>query len=68
MPPGARLLTPARVSLTLLPPVFPDGVAEDVEYIKKFKAKVKEMILTEQHIQMGITSPQFTRRTKTARP
>lgn len=68
MPPGSRLLTPARVSLTLLPPVFPDGAAEDVEYIKKFKAKVKEMIFAEQHIQMGNTSPQFACRTTMARP
>ncbi|MCK5230759.1 MAG: 1-acyl-sn-glycerol-3-phosphate acyltransferase [Desulfobulbaceae bacterium] len=57
MEPGARLLTPARVSLTLLPPVFPDGAAEDVEYIKKFKTKVKEMLLEEQQYPSGNYKP-----------
>jgi len=59
MPPGSRLLNPARVSLTLLPPVFPDGEADDVEYIKSFKNKVRGMILSEQQVVGGDHIPSF---------
>ena len=47
MPPGSRLLSPGRITVSLLPPVFPRGARGEPETVRRLKEQVRELIAGE---------------------
>jgi len=47
LPPGRRLLRPARPRVYLLPPVWPEGAADDRKYAKTLSRNVRQIIAAE---------------------
>ncbi len=44
MPPGSRLLSPGRITVSLMPPVFPQGPKGEPETVRELKHRVRSMI------------------------
>ncbi|MFC1523187.1 lysophospholipid acyltransferase family protein [Thermodesulfobacteriota bacterium] len=59
LPPGNRLLSPARIKMVLLPPILPCGNADDPEHVKRLKDQVKNSIAEEYYHPNPVPDPQL---------